>query len=125
MYTILITVHVITCLLMILVVLLQSGRGAGLMVFGGGGDSLINTPTGSSFMKKFTTYLAAVFGATSLIMTIYSTRMGFSSVTTKVPPMEAAPRPAPAQPAPQPAAQPEKQKPEPAKPPQPQKAPKK
>ena len=61
MYTFLLAVHIIACFGMILFVLLQTGRGAGLSMFGGGGDSLINTPTGSSFMKKFTAGLAATF----------------------------------------------------------------
>lgn len=90
-YHLLLAVHVAACLLMILVVLLQTGRGAGLMVFGGGGDSLINTPTGSSFMKKFTTGLAITFGFTSLLMTLHSSRAGMSSVTSRV----AAPAPPP------------------------------
>lgn len=77
-------VHVIACLLMILVVLLQTGRGAGLMVFGGGGDSLINTPTGSTFMKKFTAVLAGTFAATSLFLNLLASRSGLSSVTSRV-----------------------------------------
>ena len=36
MYYVLMTVHIAACLLMILVVLLQAGRGAGFNVFGGG-----------------------------------------------------------------------------------------
>ena len=100
MYQFFLTVHVIACLLMILVVLLQTGRGAGLMVFGGGGDSLINTPSGSTFMKKFTAVLAGTFAATSLFLNLLSSRSGLSSVTSRVsapPPIApAAPRSAPA-----------------------------
>ena len=92
MYHFLLTVHIIACFGMILFVLLQTGRGAGLSMFGGGGDSLINTPSGSSFMKKFTGGLAATFAFTSLFLTLLSDRTGMSSVTAKVPPM-----PAPAQ----------------------------
>ena len=86
-YSFLQTVHVIVCLLMILVVLLQTGRGAGLSVFGGGGDSLINTPTGSDFMKKFTAILAGTFAFTSLFLTLLANRAGMTSVTAKVRPM--------------------------------------
>jgi preprotein translocase subunit SecG len=103
MYHILLTIHVIACLGMILFVLLQTGRGAGLSMFGGGGDSLINTPSGSSFMKKFTGGLAATFAFTSLFLTLLSDRTGMSSVTSKAPPMPAplaaqAPAAAPATP---------------------------
>lgn len=83
-YTILLVIHCAACLLMILVVLLQTGRGAGLNVFGGGGDSLITTPTGSSFLKNLTAGLAGTFAFTSLFLTLLSTRGGMSSVTSKV-----------------------------------------
>jgi preprotein translocase subunit SecG len=103
LYHFLLTVHVIACLLMILVVLLQTGRGAGLNVFGGGGDSLIQTPSGSSFMKNFTTILAGTFAFTSLFLTLLSGRSGMSSVTGRTrasAPMEAPPAPPPPPPAP-------------------------
>jgi preprotein translocase subunit SecG len=97
------TLHIIACLLMIIVVLLQTGRGAGLSVFGGSGDSLITTPTGSSFMKNLTTGLACLFAFTSLFLTLLSARSGMSSVTNRAPlappPVsapEAPPAPAPA-----------------------------
>lgn len=86
MYHVLMTIHIIACLGMILFVLLQTGRGAGLSMFGGGGDSLINTPSGSSFMKKFTGGLAATFAFTSLFLTLLSDRSGMSSVTSKAMP---------------------------------------
>ncbi len=102
-YSFLLTIHVIACILMILVVLLQSGRGAGLMVFGGGGDSLINTPTGSSFLKNFTATLAGTFAFTSLFLTLLSSRAGLTSVTARVkerPPVQAPQAPVPQVPAP-------------------------
>ena len=89
MYQFLMVVHVVACLGMILFVLLQTGRGAGLNMFGGGGDSLINTPSGSSFMKKFTAGLAATFAFTSLFLTLLSDRTGMSSVTSRAPSMPA------------------------------------
>ena len=84
MYHFLMVVHILACLAMIMIVLLQTGRGAGLQMFGGGGDSLITTPGGSSFMKKFTTGLAATFAFTSLFMTLLQNRTGMSSVTSKI-----------------------------------------
>ena len=108
MYTFLLTVHVIACLGMILFVLLQTGKGAGLQMFGGGGDSLINTPSGSSFMKKFTAGLAATFAFTSLLLTLLQSRTGMSSVTSRFDRGAEAPAAAPA-PAPEqaPAAKPQ------------------
>ncbi|MBI5239186.1 MAG: preprotein translocase subunit SecG, partial [Elusimicrobia bacterium] len=75
---------------------------AGLAVFGGGGDSLINTPSGSDFMKKFTAVLAGTFAFTSLFLTLLGSRAGMSSVTSRVAapvPVEAPAVPAPAAPA--------------------------
>jgi preprotein translocase subunit SecG len=83
MYHFVMAVHVVACLSMILFVLLQTGRGAGLQMFGGGGDSLITTPSGSSFMKKFTAGLAVTFALTSLFMTVLQNRSKLSSVTSK------------------------------------------
>ena len=114
-YNLLLAIHIIACVLMILVVLLQTGRGAGLSMFGGGGDSLITTPTGSSFMKNFTTGLATTFAFTSLFLTLLTSRAGLSSVTSRVrtpSPVEAPPVPgqpaAPQQAAPIPAQAPVK-----------------
>lgn len=109
MYHFLLTIHIIACFGMILFVLLQTGRGAGLQMFGGGGDSLINTSGGSSFMKKFTAGLAATFAFTSLFLTLLQNRSGMSSVTSKFDAPVAAPEQAPASvpvaaPAPAPAA---------------------
>ncbi|HVA66023.1 MAG TPA: preprotein translocase subunit SecG [Elusimicrobiota bacterium] len=82
-YHFILSVHVFVCALLVLVILLQTGRGAGLSVFGGGGDSLITTPTGSNFLKTATQVLAGVFAATSLFLTLLTNRTGMSSVTSR------------------------------------------
>lgn len=81
MYTFLMAVHVAACLFLILVVLLQAGRGAGLSVFGGGGDAVFASPSGSTFMRKLTATLATTFAVTSLMLTLLSGRVGMRSVT--------------------------------------------
>jgi preprotein translocase subunit SecG len=83
MIAIMLTLHVIVCLMVILVVLVQSGRGAGLSsVFGGGGgDALFSAPSGSSFIRRLTTGLAIAFFLTSLTLTYLSARRGLSTVT--------------------------------------------
>ncbi len=96
MYSLLMGLHIVACLLMILIVLLQAGRGAGFNVFGGGGDTLFATPSGSSFLKKLTAWLAGTFAVTSLLLTLLQGRVGFHSVTNTaaampVPPPAAAP----------------------------------
>ena len=82
-YHLILAIHVFVCVLMILVVLLQTGRGAGLALFGSSGDSLITTPTGSSFMRNLTGALAGAFAFTSLFLSLLSAKSGMSSVTSR------------------------------------------
>ena len=81
MYSVLLTIHIIACLMLIFVVLLQAGRGAGLAVFGSSGDTVFASPSGSSFLKQFTAILAGTFAVTSLMLTLLSSRVGLHSVT--------------------------------------------
>jgi preprotein translocase subunit SecG len=108
-YPLLLSLHVLVCLLVILVVLVQSGKGAGFSsVFGGGSsDSLFNAPSGSMFIRKVTAGLAAAFFLSSLFLTYFGSRQRASSVTQSMPlplpaaapsqPAETAPTPAPAE----------------------------
>ncbi len=84
MYTFLLGLHIFTCASLILVVLLQAGRGAGFAVFGGGGDALFASPSGSSFLKQVTVVLASTFAVTSLMLTLLGARVGMHSVTKNV-----------------------------------------
>ena len=107
-YSIVLSIHVVVCVLVILVVLLQSGKGAGFagLMGGGGGDALFSAPWGSSFIRNVTTGFAVAFFTTSLLLTFYAARRGTRSVTQNLvlPPVAAptAPEaaPAPATPAP-------------------------
>ncbi|HOW27881.1 MAG TPA: preprotein translocase subunit SecG [Elusimicrobiota bacterium] len=83
MYTLALTIHVIICALVIFIVLIQSGKGAGLSgVFGaGGGDALFSAPSGTNFIKKLTTGLAIGFFLTALTLTYLSARRGLRTVT--------------------------------------------
>ncbi len=96
MHGFLLVVHVIACLMMVLLILLQPSKGAGLVMSGGGGYTLFSTPSGPSFLKKLTAGCAITFATTSLLLTILSTRVGLHSVTstTRIP--EAPPQTAPA-----------------------------
>jgi preprotein translocase subunit SecG len=83
MYPVLLAVHVLICFFMILIVLLQSGKGAGFagLAGGGGSDAIFNAPSGSMFMRKLTTGLAAAFFMTSLFLTVLGARRYGSTVT--------------------------------------------
>lgn len=75
------TVHVIVCLFLAIVVLLQSGKAADLAgAFGGMGSQTVFGPRGSAtFLSKATTIAAALFMVTSLSLSIISTRNGKAS----------------------------------------------
>ncbi len=131
---VLITVHVLLCFLLIIVVLLQSGKAADLAgAFGGSGSQTAFGPRGAAtFLSKATTWCAVMFMVTtmSLVLRETSGRAGTtgSSVLEKTsPPAKTAPTQfnAPVTPAqgtpttPAPGAQPAPQKPKP-QPPAPQ-----
>ncbi len=78
MLILLTTVHVIICLFLIIVVLLQSGKAADLAgAFGGMGSQTVFGPRGSAtVLSKATTVAAALFMVTSLTLSIMATRGG-------------------------------------------------
>src|SRR6202142_4263398 len=75
------TIHVIVCLFLVVVVLLQSGKAADLAgAFGGMGSQTVFGPRGSAtVLSKATTIAAALFMVTSLSLSILSTRSGKAS----------------------------------------------
>ena len=76
MYILLLIVHVIVCLFLIIVVLLQSGKAADLAgAFGGMGSQTAFGPRGSAtLLSKATTISAVIFMVTSLSLSILATR---------------------------------------------------
>src|SRR5881396_1492496 len=87
MYGILVFVHIIVCVGLILVVLFQAGKGAGLgnLFGGGGGDQLFSAPSGTAFIKKVTTGMAIVFIITSVMLTILTSRRNRRSILESLP----------------------------------------
>ncbi len=113
MYYLLLFVHVIVCVFLIIVVLLQSGKAADLAgAFGGMGSQTAFGPRGSAtLLSKATTISAILFMITSLSLSILATRnagLGATvlegGATTKSAPAKNAPSkttvPVPGQPAP-------------------------
>src|SRR5579863_64132 len=78
MYVLLTIIHVIVCLFLVIVVLLQSGKAADLAgAFGGMGSQTVFGPRGSAtVLSKATTIAAALFMVTSLTLSIMATRAG-------------------------------------------------
>jgi preprotein translocase subunit SecG len=74
-------IHVIICLFLVIVVLLQSGKAADLAgAFGGMGSQTVFGPRGSAtVLSKATTIAAAAFMLTSLTLSIMATRAGRSA----------------------------------------------
>lgn len=81
MYLFLIFVHVIVCLVLIFVVLLQAGRGGGFSeMFGGGQPSSILGTQTNAFMTRVTEVCAVVFVITSLSLGLMSAQKSKSLV---------------------------------------------
>ena len=76
MYIFLTVIHVILCIFLIIVVLLQSGKAADLAgAFGGMGSQTAFGPRGSAtLLSKATTISAIAFMCTSLALSILGTR---------------------------------------------------
>ncbi|MEQ1946405.1 MAG: preprotein translocase subunit SecG [Bryobacteraceae bacterium] len=116
--TILLTIiHVIVCLFLGIVVLLQSGKAADLAgAFGGMGSQTVFGPRGSAtLLSRLTAVAAALFMVTSLSLSIISTRNGKGSpaIFNKSVPVQqqsATPAAATPQPAAAPAAAPDQKK---------------
>jgi preprotein translocase subunit SecG len=94
MYILLWIIHVMVCLFLIIVVLLQSGKAADLAgAFGGAGSQTAFGPRGSAtLLSKATTISAILFMFTSLSLSILATKS--AGLGTSV--LESAPKSAPA-----------------------------
>lgn len=77
-------IHVIVCLFLIIVVLLQSGKAADLAgAFGGmGSQTAFGARGAATVLTKATTVAAVVFMVTSLSLSIVATRSGAGSAST-------------------------------------------
>ncbi len=81
-YYLLTVVHVLVCLILILVVLLQSGKGADLAgAFGGGATQTAFGSRGpASFLSKMTTVAAVVFMFTSIALSTVTRKVDSKSI---------------------------------------------
>lgn len=81
LFNLLIGLHVFVCLVLILVVLLQSSKGSGLAgAFGGGGggQTMFGGQETATFLSRLTTYLAILFMVLSLLLAFLSARRSSS-----------------------------------------------
>ena len=86
MFALLITLHVIACLVLIMVILFQAGKGGGISeTFGGSGglQQMLGTKA-SSFLTKATAACAVLFLVTSMTLAIMSTQRSGSIVEREI-----------------------------------------
>jgi preprotein translocase subunit SecG len=87
MFSVILFIHVLICVLLIIVVLLQQSRGGGMSsVFGGGGggaESLFGGKGATPFFVRLTTGLAIGFFVTSLLLVLVSRRATPQSAVEK------------------------------------------
>ncbi|MBU1249010.1 MAG: preprotein translocase subunit SecG [Proteobacteria bacterium] len=104
MDTLVLTIHVIACIFLIVLVLLQSGQEGMGVIFGGGSSSMFGSSGAGGLLVKVTAGLATIFLITSLTYNIL-TKQAPTSVMDAVQTMEQAapvteetpPAPAPAE----------------------------
>lgn len=82
MLTGLIILHVVICVLLTIVVLLQFGKGAeaGAMMGGGASQQVFTSSSRGNFFTKMTTVLAVAFMVNSIILTTLETRSAKESL---------------------------------------------
>ena len=81
MYILITIIHVIACFVLVLVVLLQAGKGADIgAVFGGASSTIFGSSGAGNFLTRLTTGAAIVFMATSLALTYGTTHSTTSTI---------------------------------------------
>jgi preprotein translocase subunit SecG len=75
MYVFVVTLHVILCLILVLVILMQPGKGGDISsAFGGGSSSQLFGAAGpGNFLTRGTGIVAGLFMVTSITLALYST----------------------------------------------------
>jgi preprotein translocase subunit SecG len=102
MYIAMSIVHVLIASGLILIVLLQSGKGADIgAAFGGGSSQTVFGGRGAAtFLSKATTVLAVLFMVMSIALTLLASRQGGTTVVPEERPKPTSSAPAPAVPSP-------------------------
>ncbi len=95
MIAFLVTIHILVSVALIIVVLLQAGKGAEMgATFGtGGSQSLFGVGGGATFLSKLTTGAAVIFMLTSLTLAYLSSKpLSTSIMPSTVKPMNVMPK---------------------------------
>ncbi|NKE69430.1 preprotein translocase subunit SecG [Candidatus Manganitrophus noduliformans] len=80
MYTLIAVIHIIVCLILMAVVLLQAGKGAEMgAAFGGSSQTIFGSRGAATFLSKLTVGAAILFMVTSLSLSILSRERSIAS----------------------------------------------
>ena len=66
MQTLILTLHIIVCVSLVILVLLQAGKEGMGVIFGGGGGSVFGSSGAGGILSKLTAFMALLFILTSL-----------------------------------------------------------
>lgn len=66
MQTLILTLHIIVCVLLVILVLLQSGKEGMGVIFGGGNSSVFGSAGAGGILTKLTAFMAVMFVITCL-----------------------------------------------------------
>lgn len=78
-------IHVLICFVLILVVLLQTGKGSEVgAVFGGSSQTVFGSTGAAPFLSRLTTAVAVLFMLTSLGLAMFSAQTGTSLMDDEV-----------------------------------------
>jgi preprotein translocase subunit SecG len=81
MVSVVIAIHVLVCIALVLIILLQHGKGADVgAVFGGSSQTVFGAGGAGNALTKATAALATIFFATSIFLAYSSTRRVTGSI---------------------------------------------
>lgn len=88
MQTLILTLHIIVCVVLVILILLQAGKEGMGVIFGGGNTSVFGSSGAGGMLAKMTAFMAVVFVVTSLSYTyVTSSRPSDGSAVLKVEPL--------------------------------------
>ena len=88
MQTLILTLHIIVCVVLVILILLQAGKEGMGVIFGGGNTSVFGSSGAGGMLAKMTAFMAVVFVVTALSYTyVTSSRPSDESAVLKVEPL--------------------------------------
>ena len=95
MQTLLLTLHIIVCVTLVILVLLQAGKEGMGVIFGGGGNSVFGSGGAGGVLTKLTAFVAVIFVVTCLSYNVVTSPKVTQQSTIMDIKLEEMPTPAP------------------------------